>query len=74
MGFNIVLMGTSPYLTPTLVSVILWSGVAVIAVAILSCCGYLGIRILGISHMLVMFWRYDNLIVGPFVWFRVGEL
>ena len=73
-GFDIVQMGTSPYLTSTLVSVMLWSGVAVTAAATLSCCGYLGIGILGISHMLVMLWRYENLIVGPLVWFRVGEL
>ena len=67
-------MGTSPYLTSTLVLVTLWNGVAITAAAILSCCGYLAIRILGISHMLVMLWRYENLIIGPLVWLRVGEL
>ena len=65
VGFDIIQMGTSPYLTSTLVSVTLWSGVAVTAAATLSFCGYLGIGILGISHVLVMLWRYENLIVGP---------
>ena len=67
-------MGTSLYLTFTLVSITLWSGVAVTAAATLSCFGYLGIGILGISHMPIMLWRYENLIVGPLVWFRAGEL
>ena len=49
-GFVIIQMGTLPYLTSTLVFVILWSGVAVTAAAILSCCGYLCIGILGISY------------------------
>ena len=70
--FDIVQIDTLPYLTSTLVSVILWSGVAVTAAAMLSCYRYLGIGILGISHALVMLWRYENLIAGPLVWFRVG--
>ena len=74
MGFDIVKTGTSPCLTSTLVSVLLWSGVAVTAAATFSFCGNLGIGILGISHTLVMLWSYGNLIVGPLVWFRVGEL
>ena len=74
MGFDMVQMGTSPYLTSTLVSVMLWSGVAVAAAATMSCCGYLGIGLLGISHMPVKLWWYQNLIVGSLVWFRVGEL
>ena len=67
-------MGTSPYLTSTLVSVILWSGVAITAVATLSCCGYFDVWILGIPYVPIMLWRYEKLIVGPLVWFRVGEL
>ena len=47
VGFDIVQMGISPYLTSTLVSVKLWSGVAVTAAAMLSCCEYLCIGILG---------------------------
>ena len=74
MGFAIIQIGTSPYLTSTLVSGTLWSGVAVIVAATLFCCGYLYIGILGISLMLVMLWRYENLIVGHLAWFRVGEL
>ena len=58
-GFNIVQIGTSPYPTFTLVSA-LWSGVAITAAAMLSCCGYLGIGILGISHALVMLWMYKK--------------
>ena len=54
MGFNIVNMATSPYLTSTLVSVMLWSSVAVTAAVTLSFCEYLGIGILGISHVPVM--------------------
>ena len=73
-GFDIVQMGSSAYLTSTMVSVTLWSGVAVTAAATLSYCGYLGIVILGIPHVPVMLWRYENLNVGPFVWCRVGEL
>ena len=73
-GFDIVQMGRSPYLTLTLVSVMLWSAVAVIAAATLFYCGYLGIGILGISHVLVMLLRYENFIVSPLVWFRAGEL
>ena len=73
-GFDIVQTGTSPYLTSTLVSVMLWSGVAVTAAATLSCCRYLGIAILGISHGQVMLWRYENPIVGPLVWFWHGEV
>ena len=37
VGFVVVQMGISPYLTSTLVSVILWSGVTVTAAATLSC-------------------------------------
>ena len=73
-GFDIVQTSTSPYLTSTLVSVTLWSGIAVTDAAMLSCCRYLGIGIWGISHALVMLWRYENLIVGPLVWFKAGEL
>ena len=54
MGFDMVQLGTSPYLTSILISVMLWSGVSVTAAATLSCCGYIGIGILGISHALVM--------------------
>ena len=64
VGFDIIQISTSPYLTSTLVSVILWSGVAVTAAATLSCCGYLGIGIQGIPYTLVIPWRYENLIVG----------
>ena len=67
-------MGTSPSLTSTLVSVMLRSGIAVAAAATVSCYGYSGIRILGISHALVMLWRYANLIVGPLFCFKVGGL
>ena len=74
VGFDIVQMGTSPYLTSTLVSVMLWSGVSVTTAATLSCCGYLGIGILGISHVCVMLRRYENLILSPLAWFRVEEL
>ena len=73
-GFEIVQISTSPYLTSTLVSVILWSGVAVTAAATLSCCGYLGIGVLGISYELVMLWRYEKLCWPPVFWFRAGEL
>ena len=74
VGFGIAQMGTSPYLTSTLVSVTLWSGIVATGAAIFSYCRYLGIGILGISHMPVMLWRYENLIVGPLVWFRVGGI
>ena len=70
MSFDIIKIGISPYLTSTLVSVMLWSGVAVTAAATVSCCEYLCIGTLGISHALVMLWRYENLIV----WLRAGEL
>ena len=73
-GFDIIQAGTSPYLTSTLISVILWSGVAVAAAVTLSCYWYLAIGILGIPHILVMLWRYENLIVSPLIWFRVGKL
>ena len=73
-GFDITQIGISPYLTSYLVSIMLWNGVAVTDAAMLSCCGYLGIGILGISHTLVILGRYKNLTVGLFVWFRVGEL
>ena len=66
-GFDIIQTGTSPFLTSTLVSVILSSGVVVIAAATMSSCGYLYIGILGISHAPDMLWRYENLIVGSFV-------
>ena len=39
-GFNIVQMGTSPYLNSTLLSVMVWSGVAVTAAATLFYCRY----------------------------------
>ena len=53
-GFDIVQMGTSPYLTSSLVSIMLWSGLTVTAAVILSCCGYLGVGILGTSPTLVI--------------------
>ena len=74
VGFDIVEMGTLPYLTSTLLSIMLWSDVAVTAATMLSCCRYLSIGSLGIFHMMVVLWRYENLIVGPLVWFRAGEL
>ena len=74
MDFDIIQTGTSPYLTSTLVFIILWSGVSVISAATLSFCGYLGVAIMGISYALFILWRYEKILVGPLVWFRFGEL
>ena len=65
VGFDIMQISTSPYLAFTLVSVTLWSGIAVTAAATLFCCGYLGFGFLGILMCQLCFGGMKTSLLAP---------